>query len=357
MSEPHIIITHLTTLRAIITGGHKDPGQYSFPRRKEDQIYSSEEVELISPFSVSVDGFVSVDSDRWTVHDPDDADALIVHGGTCTRCTKYGRTYRLTRDETTWLIVMENFCPDCTPRSVARGLLPPMHRWVADAELSPDNRLETPIEVQQRRLDEILDFSLVGHSVLYSGPAGAGKSVMASALLKATCSVYIGAGFTEDHPDCALPIWRVNIPEWIDEMMTHRTRDFEASAETFRPEPNTQSVCTFTRYDPDGWRNERSELVYSETCPNHDENYPPVLFLEEVDKFRSSESTRDWLFGLLNTVMEAGGAIISTCNKTPAELEKHLGAPLYRRIVESSKDRGTRIREFQPSTRARSKKV
>jgi hypothetical protein len=78
--------------------------------------------------------------------------------------------------------------------------------------------------------------------------------------------------------------------------------------------------------------------------------YPPVLFLEELDKFNASETTNKSLFGLLNAVRAEGGAVISTTNLTPVQLKKLLGAPLYRRVIESNVDgeERTRVLSYPP---------
>jgi hypothetical protein len=143
--------------------------------------------------------------------------------------------------------------------------------------------------------------------------------------------------FRECFPDYRFPIWKISVPDWIDGMRAYRNRDFDSQEIVHPPKPSPTDVRDWFREFHDRQREYGCNL----TCGD---DFPPVLFLDELDKFSATEHTTRWLFNLLNAVMASGGAVISTTNMTPVELKKHLGEPLYRRVVESAVDGEERVR-------------
>jgi hypothetical protein len=232
--------------------------------------------------------------------------------GTCSACMNGRMALQGIKGDLRLVVVRRPYCPRCLAKNYARPLLPRTHRWVLESKLIPSEKVKIPLKVQDVLLAEIQDGSLVGHTVLYSGPPKIGKTVMAAKLLEMTYRTYLQRGFREAFPNCIPPIYRVNVPDWMETMMAYKTRDFNADRVLLPPAVNAQSIRTVRLHKweyeeaPDGGYRE------SWTKPYNSSDYPPVLFLEELDKFTASESTRRWLFSFLNTVMEeAGGAIVS----------------------------------------------
>jgi hypothetical protein len=61
--------------------------------------------------------------------------------------------------------------------------------------------------------------------------------------------------------------------------------------------------------------------------------WPPILWLEELDKIPSTTKNRlRNLYCLIDAVYEAGGTIVSTTNERKEGLERLLGEAIYRRL-------------------------
>jgi len=178
-------------------------------------------------------------------------------------------------------------------------------RWVLGRIVRPSPKVPTPPEAQQVLWDEIQDGSLVGHSVLYSGPSKFGKTTMTAKLMEVTFWNYFNRGYADDFPNYRPPIWQVNVPDWMDAMRAYRNRDFDSHEIVRPPEPTSKDVHDWFDEFQEGQRERGEEL-------SDGDKYPPILFLDELDKFSATEHTTRWLFNLLNAVMASGGAVIST---------------------------------------------
>jgi hypothetical protein len=102
-------------------------------------------------------------------------------------------------------------------------------------------------------------------------------------------------------------IWRVQVPDWLDQMQAWDTRPFGDS-----------------RHDG---REVTPEII------NKAVGLPPVLWLEELDKWKYTETRANYLFRLVDAVYRRGGLIVASTNKTPGQLEDLCGEPIYRRIA------------------------
>jgi hypothetical protein len=107
-----------------------------------------------------------------------------------------------------------------------------------------------------------------------------------------------------------LNYWRVKVPTWLREMEAYDSRSYKGP-----------SVA------PPDTAPHRLEETTQET------GLPPILWIEELDKFKATANRLNMLYSLIDTVYEAGGTIVTTTNSRPAELEEHLGVPLYRRLT------------------------
>ena len=59
----------------------------------------------------------------------------------------------------------------------------------------------------------------------------------------------------------------------------------------------------------------------------------PVLWLEEIDRFRVTDAKASLLFALIDAVYEARGCIILTANATKSKRESLLDPAIFRRIM------------------------
>jgi hypothetical protein len=107
-----------------------------------------------------------------------------------------------------------------------------------------------------------------------------------------------------------LNYWRVKVPTRLREMEAYDSRNYKGPAVA---PPDT--------------------APYRLEETTHETGLPPILWIEELDKFRATENRLNMLYSLIDTVYEAGGTIITTTNACPDELEAHLGVPLYRRLT------------------------
>ncbi|MGI4827760.1 MAG: hypothetical protein ACRYFU_06170 [Janthinobacterium lividum] len=106
-----------------------------------------------------------------------------------------------------------------------------------------------------------------------------------------------------------LNFWRVKVPKWTRDTEAWENRDFKDES-TQEPDVTTERLEQVTR----------------------DTYLRPILVLEELDKFNPTTNRLRFLHALVDAVYESGGCIVSTANETPADLEKQLGEPLYRRL-------------------------
>jgi hypothetical protein len=231
-------------------------------------------------------------------------------------------------------------------------ILPPTYRWVDYRTLKPYPDIITPVALQQGLISEVRNGELDGHSILYCGPSGTGKTVLASAILTRMVHLYSSGGYVDKYDgnlrhfggDYQYPIYRVNADHWIDEFESWKLYQF--GSDTPRPpQPgiNPQSVCQLLQTAKKGdWGYHPPSMLPPPLPPE----YPPVLILEEIDKFSPSDFKCRALEGLMNAVFEQRGMIVSTSNYTKDQLTKRFPDWFYRRLVESSGDHKRRLRDL-----------
>jgi DNA replication protein DnaC len=203
------------------------------------------------------------------------------------------------------------------------------------------------MEVQKKLISEVQSGEMYGHSVLYCGPSRTGKTVLASALLQRMIHLYVTEGFFSCFRGCHPPIYRVNADRWLEQYEEWKYFDFKSERpRPTRPEPNPESVSKLL----DRWAEKQTEPDQRRDCPD---DFPPVLILEEIDKFNGTDSKCRALESLLNTVFELRGMIVSTSNLSKAEIKERFPDWLYRRLVESSVDHKIRVRDLHDVVNAK----
>lgn len=112
-------------------------------------------------------------------------------------------------------------------------------------------------------------------------------------------------------------MWRIKVPDWLVEVHDYDTRDFGGPPCSV-PSVTVESIRT---------RCKASEI-------------PPVLWLEEVDKFSPTRARLNYLYRLIDAVYELRGTIVAAANLSLSELQEHLGDAIYRRIAGTNDDDG-----------------
>jgi hypothetical protein len=154
---------------------------------------------------------------------------------------------------------------------------------------------------------------------LMVGRAGTSKTTYAAAAI--TDMLTFRAAFNGPNPSglwwkytreldvSQLNYWRLKVPKWIHDTESFKNRDF-GDQSVPEPELTPHAIETATS---------RTGL-------------PPIVWMEELDRIGPTEPRLRYLYSLVDAVYESGGIIVSTSNMKAAELKKHLGEPIYRRL-------------------------
>jgi hypothetical protein len=293
----------------------RDTGVLNLPKADRDLI----EILKFSEEEGSIFGRQLILRDKWTNEGVSPRKAQSI----CVECLDTGYLISTVADGhgNTLTVTMDTECCYCQAATEAKRLLPAKYQWVDYRTLKPFADLPIPVKHQQTLLDQIRSGDLDGQSILFSGPSRTGKTVLASALCHRMVEDYIKRGFYDGYRSSRLPIYRINADRWLAGHLAYDTWDRE-SRRSLKPEPNIESVLMLR--DEDGCGD-------GEPCPAE---FPPILFLEELDKFKASEYKLDALFTVMNAVFEAGGMIVATSNLSEQELKDRFPDWFYRRLVE-----------------------
>jgi hypothetical protein len=272
----------------------------------------------------------------------------------CPKClgSKWMCLTSMDADGNTLTLETDAECPACRAHELSRPLLPPKYRKKVDYRFTvPKPALPVSPTKQQAIIDQIRSGALDGHSVLLSGPSRGGKTHQACGLVQRMVENYLVEGFEKEYRHHHLPIYRINADEWLAEYLAYDTHNWDSESSAEKPTPPEPNIGTVLKLQPLPRFNYR-ELI---DCP---EEFPPIILLEELDKFKPSDYKLKKLFTLMNKVFEAGGMIISTSNGTAAEIRSQFPDWFYRRLVESSKDEIIRHRDLwkksAPATKRKS---
>jgi len=104
-------------------------------------------------------------------------------------------------------------------------------------------------------------------------------------------------------------LWRVRVASWLADVWAYETRPFDS--EIVEPETTVEKI--------------KAEFALSGVAP--------MVWLEEIDRFKETQARLAHLFRLIDTVYELKGCIIVTANATPTELESVLDAATFRRLI------------------------
>lgn len=206
--------------------------------------------------------------------------------------------------------------PDCYRRSKWDS------RWMGEVQktfpdefrrhrlhsLAPWTRSPIRIERQEKLIGKIRSCAEDVRGWMMLGPGGASKSTYAAAAVTDMLTLRLVDGC----PPYRLNFWFIKVPDWLRDMEAWERRDFDDY--TVEP-PSIQpgDIKKLTR----------------------ESEQPPILWIEELDKFNPTPTRLGFLFRLVESVYSSGGTIIATSNCTETELRKRLGEPeypIYRRI-------------------------
>lgn len=201
--------------------------------------------------------------------------------------------------------------PSCLGRKLwspdfLTDLIPPSHIHHRSGSLRSTDRSPIPRTHQQEWIQRLPASASDLRGWLIVGPAGSSKTTyVAAALVDMLTTRLVGYGLQK----ADLNYYRLKVPQWLSSMEAWETRDFGDKA--VAPPKLTPSV------------------IEDETDRT---GVPPILWLEELDKFNPTQPRLRNLYTLVDAVYEASGTIISTANDKLPELRKRLTDPIYRRL-------------------------
>ncbi len=218
-------------------------------------------------------------------------------------------------------------CMTLEPEQIENILraVPEAYRRHRRHTLEPYSQSPVPVAHQRSAIMNLPSDLRRLQGLLMVGPAGTCKttyaavSILDTLTLRASRMLTVGGifktgqwGWSCEPKD--LGFFRVKVPDWLDELHAYDTRDFEAW-----PPINPPSVTT--------------KLIQQ----TH-ERFPPILWIEEIDKYAHTTTRRNSLYRLVDAVYERGGTLIVTSNMNLEELREHLGDAIYRRITGCNDD-------------------
>lgn len=177
------------------------------------------------------------------------------------------------------------------------------HDEEPEAPENPEKRLKNPV--------------LYGWMMMGCRDGGTSKSTMASAYLKDIITARLKGAQNEYDidVDVDLCVWRIRVPEWIEALEKHKYHDFGDDQRPPEPEVTVAAI-------------RKAMKEYGEKM-----GWQPILWIEELDKIKATDTRLSWLFNLIDVIYEDKGLLITTTNLTIVELKSMLGGPRLRRLT------------------------
>jgi DNA replication protein DnaC len=195
--------------------------------------------------------------------------------------------------------------------------VPSEYRFATLSTLKPSEMSALSLERQQAVLDLIKAESESGYA--FFGQPGIGKTVWTTALYGRALWRHIVTPYPGDPSKrrFRLPIWRITTKQMLDEHTAYATTNFESELDRRINQPTiTAAKIAHVR------------MAQLET---------PRLFLEEIDKVKETESRRNTLFEMLDTLQANGGQLVINSNLHPEEFAERFGADMWWRIEKMTK--------------------
>lgn len=189
--------------------------------------------------------------------------------------------------------------------------VPVRYQDVRLADLQPSPKVRSPLEVQQLALDIVRKPGREEWGWFLFGPAGSGKTTIAMALYREAVMRWAKQAATGKTTQA---VWRVSTHRLMEEYLAskngHVIRYYDANND-LQTDPALPPTV-----------DERA-IEAAVAC-----GHKPVVILEELDKFKSTDWKNTNLFSLIDTLYEAKGRIIVTSNTSTDDLQQVLG-PVY----------------------------
>jgi predicted ATPase len=168
-----------------------------------------------------------------------------------------------------------------------------------DARLStlkPNNRCRLSAERQQQNIDLVCNNR--GKNVIFSGPAGTGKTTFMYALYQNALHERVAASYVKDQKTMTPPsVWMISVRDLFDQFHKQVT-----TQQTFKPVVTRDAI-------------HEARMA----------GFKPCVFLQEIDKTgRMTENRSSALFSIFDGIYENDGQLVLDTNLSLAELADHL---------------------------------
>lgn len=256
----------------------------------------------------------------------------------------YPLIVRLWRDEAEhWICYHRAHFNHDILNKVIDGLIPPSHRHHRLASMQPFGGSSITLAAQAKYIEAIpSDFEDV-RGWFTCGPGGSAKTSWASASLLdvATFRVCLQSEQTDqnrhdDDPKFDISMWRVKVPDYLDQMEEYKRREFKRNKRDSIDDPE----------DEWGRRREPDAIKPPQVTPDairascRETGFRPILWLEEIHFMSPTTNRRTYLHKLIDAVYELDGVVITTTNPTVKRLTALLDGededeeyPITRRLV------------------------
>ena len=193
--------------------------------------------------------------------------------------------------------------------------VPPAYRWCILSQLTPYEGTKeiVPLERQQAILD-MLRAEPEGSYMLF-GPAHCGETVWTTALFIQSLWLHY---MRDGRHRRKMPIQRISAKKLLDQHTDYAMRRYEKDDEGFsvadEPDVTAEKIIKLRR-----------------------DGHTFKLYLEEIDKIAQTDSRRNNLFDIVNTLHEQEGVLVLNSNLRPEEFAVQFGEDFAWRIGKKCK--------------------